>query len=164
MKRVGIISDTHTTFDDKLINFLKDCDIIFHAGDIGNISTFDTIAKFKTLKAVYGNIDDSTVKLATKESLYFELEGVKVLMTHIGGYPGRYYDTFKNEIAYRKPDLVITGHSHILKVIYDKKLKHLHINPGAAGCSGFHRVRTAIRLNINNGKMSDLEVWEQERA
>ncbi|MFI3262449.1 MAG: metallophosphoesterase family protein [Rikenellaceae bacterium] len=163
MKKIGIISDTHTTFDSKMRDFLKDCDEVWHAGDIGNIQTFDKLASFKPLRAVYGNIDGHTVRLTTKEILKFECEGVRVLMTHIGGYPTHYYTDFKNVIMINKPDLVITGHSHILKVMYDKKLNHLHINPGAAGNSGFHKVRTAIRLKLDKGNISDLEVCEWDR-
>lgn len=163
MRKIGIISDTHTAFDSKLREFLKECDEIWHAGDIGNIATYDTIAQFKPLKAVYGNVDDATVRIATKEVLFFECEEVKVMMTHIGGYPERYYTAFKSLIKHNKPDLVITGHSHILKVIYDKSLNHLHINPGAAGAQGFHKVRTAIRLKIEGKNISDLEVCEWDR-
>lgn len=163
MKTIGIISDTHTTFDNKLMEFLKDVDELWHAGDIGNIQTFDYIAAFKPLKAVYGNIDDTRVRICTSEYANFECEGMKILMTHIGGYPQHYYPALKQHIRRVKPDVVITGHSHILRVMYDKEFDHMHINPGAAGAHGFHKVRTAIRAVIEDGKITSMEVGEWDR-
>lgn len=163
MKRVGIISDTHSTFDDKLRLFLKDCDLILHAGDIGNIETVDAISAYKELVAVYGNIDDSRVRSQYKEFVTITIEGVSILMTHIGGYPRNYPNKVEKMIQELSPNLFISGHSHILKVMNDMDYNLLHINPGAAGKHGFHRVRTAIRLQIENGTMKELEVGEWAR-
>lgn len=164
MIKVGIISDTHSSFDDTLKRFLEPVDVIWHAGDIGDIQTADLIRSFKPLVAVYGNIDDFAVRSVFRDEVVaFEAEGAKVMMTHIGGYPGRYRGGFRSKIVSYRPDIVVTGHSHILKVIWDDALNHLHINPGAAGNSGFHRVRTAIRLKIEDGRPFDLEVGEWRR-
>lgn len=163
MKRVGILSDTHGHWDQKLAEFFSHCDELWHAGDIGNIETADTIAQFKPLKAVYGNIDDFKVRSVYPKVLTFQCEGVDVLITHIGGYPNRYVKEVLAQIKVLKPNLFICGHSHILKVIYDKKYDLLHINPGAAGKSGFHQVRTAIRLTIDGQNMKDLEIYEMQR-
>lgn len=163
MRKVGIISDTHCCFDEKLQTFLADVDEIWHAGDFGSIETADQIGAFKPLRGVYGNIDGGKTRLVFKEFKLFECEGVKVLMTHIGGHPSRYDRNAQEYIRKLKPGLFICGHSHILKVQYDKKNSLLYINPGAAGCSGFHKVRTAIRMVIDDGNMKDLEVGEWTR-
>jgi putative phosphoesterase len=163
MKRIGILSDTHGHWDEKLEGFFTECDELWHAGDIGNIQTADTIALFKPLRAVYGNIDDFKVRSAYPKVLQFKCEDIDVLMTHIGGYPNRYEKEALALIKAQKPKLFICGHSHILKVIYDKKYDLLHINPGAAGKSGFHQVRTAIRLTIDGQNMKDLEIYEMQR-
>lgn len=163
MKKVGIISDTHSTFDDKIRHFLKDCDIVLHAGDIGNIETVDAIAAYKELVAVHGNIDDYRVRSICPEYVNVTIEGVVILMTHIGGYPRNYPNRVEKVIRETKPKLFISGHSHILKVMNDKDYNLLHINPGAAGIYGFHRVRTAVRLVLDKGDMRDLEVGEWER-
>ncbi|MDY0199964.1 MAG: metallophosphoesterase family protein [Tenuifilaceae bacterium] len=163
MKRIGILSDTHSHWDEKLANFFADCKELWHAGDIGNMETADTISGFKPLRAVYGNIDDSLVRTTYPEILQFSCEDVNVLMTHIGGYPKRYEKKIIPILRSQKPNLFICGHSHILKVIYDKDFELLHINPGAAGISGFHVVRTAIRLTIDGDKMKDLEILEIPR-
>lgn len=164
MIKVGIISDTHSTFDDKLMRFLEPVDVVWHAGDIGDMATAERIRAFKPLVAVYGNIDDYVVRSAYRnDCVMFDVEGAKVLMTHIGGYPGNYVSSFRSKIAAGRPTIVVTGHSHILKVMWDQRFGHLHINPGAAGASGFHRVRTAVRLNIDNGEPHDLEVGEWNR-
>ncbi|MDE7133993.1 MAG: metallophosphatase family protein [Rikenellaceae bacterium] len=164
MIKIGIISDTHSVFDDKLKHFLDPVDTIWHAGDIGDIETADLINAFKPLVAVYGNIDDFTVRSTYRNAVTaFESEGARVIMTHIGGYPGRYEASFKDKIAAYRPTIVVTGHSHILKVMWDKQMEHLHINPGAAGINGFHRVRTAVRLTIDNGIPRDLEVGQWDR-
>lgn len=163
MKKIGIISDTHGTFDDKVRNFLKDCDIIIHAGDIGNIDIADNIASYKELVAVYGNIDDYIVRSVYPEFASLEIENVSILVTHIGGYPQHYASGVEKIIAEKRPKLFISGHSHILKVINDLNYNLLHINPGAAGFNGFHYVRTAVRLIIDNGKMKDLEIGEWTR-
>lgn len=160
MKKIGLISDTHGVFDDKLREFLTDVDEIWHAGDIGSIELADRIAAFRPLRAVYGNIDGGTTRVAYKPMVGFECEGVRVLMTHIGGYPGRYESEAYSQILRCRPKLFISGHSHILKVIYDKKNDLLHINPGAAGLSGFHKVRTAVRFIVERGDIKELEVGE----
>jgi len=163
MKKIGLLSDTHGNFDDRLKEFFKDCDEIWHAGDFGNIATADKIADFKTLKGVYGNIDGSEVRISYPQKLRFFCEDVEVLMTHIGGYPGRYDRSIYHEIISNPPRLFISGHSHILKIMPDKKLGLLHINPGAAGISGLHVVRTAVRFTIDGKNIKDVEVWELER-
>ncbi|MBR7182652.1 MAG: metallophosphoesterase family protein [Alistipes sp.] len=165
MKRIGVISDTHGTFDDALKLFLKDVDEIWHAGDIGNIETANAIASFKPLRAVYGNIDNSSVRYNYEEFAYFTCEDVSVLMTHIGGYPRHYAPKAVAKIQSCRPKIFIAGHSHILKVIYDKVYDLLHINPGAAGCYGFHSVRTAIRFTIDGDKISDMEIghWDRDK-
>lgn len=163
MKIIGIISDTHGIFDDKVRNFLKDCDIVIHAGDIGNIEIADNIASYKELIAVYGNIDDHIVRSVYPEFASLEIEGVSILVTHIGGYPQHYARGVEKIIIEKRAKLFISGHSHILKVINDLDHNLLHINPGAAGFSGFHHVRTAVRVTVENGKMKDLEIGEWAR-
>ena len=160
MKRIGLISDTHGTFDQTLKTFLKDVDEIWHAGDIGSPEVADQIAAFKPLRAVYGNIDGGIMRRTYREFLSFECEGVSVLMTHIGGYPGKYDPSIQGSILVHPPKLFISGHSHILKVKFDKTLGMLHINPGAAGIYGFHKVRTMVRFVVDNGVFKDLEVIE----
>ncbi len=164
MTRIGIISDTHGWFDDTLREFLAGVDVIWHAGDIGNLSTADAIASFRPLTAVYGNIDGAEVRLCYPRFQHFSCEGVSVLMTHIGGYPGHYDVEALSRIMEFKPRIFISGHSHILRVMPDRKHDLLHINPGAAGISGFHRVRTAIRMEIDGEKIQNLEVGEWPRG
>ncbi len=163
MKRIGLISDTHTYLHPKLFDSLKECDEIWHAGDIGNIETADKLASFKPLRAVYGNIDSYQVRAVHPRFQMFQCEDVKVLMTHIGGYPGRYEPAVRRLIEKEKPGLFISGHSHILKVMYDKKHQLLHINPGAAGKSGLHKVITFVRFTIDGKQIKDLEVVELSR-
>ncbi len=164
MKRIGVLSDTHGHWDEQLANFFAQCDEVWHAGDIGNIETADIIAQLKPLKAVHGNIDDFKVRSGYPKILQFKCEAVDILITHIGGYPNRYESDILAIIKMQKPKLFICGHSHILKVIYDKKYNLLHINPGAAGKSGFHHVRTAVRLTIDGEAMRDLEILEIPRG
>ena len=163
MKRIGLISDTHGTFDQTLKTFLKDVDEIWHAGDIGSPEVADQIAAFKPLRAVYGNIDGGIMRRTYREFLSFECEGVSVLMTHIGGYPRRYDPRAVAKIQSVRPKLFIAGHSHILKVAYDPVYDLLAVNPGAAGEFGFHKVRTAVRLVIDGTDMRDMEVGEWPR-
>ena len=163
MKRIGLISDTHTYIHPRLFESFKECDEIWHAGDIGNIETADKLAAFKPLRAVYGNIDSHQVRIVYPEFQIFMCEDVKVLMTHIGGYPGRYQPAARNLIEKEKPGLFISGHSHILKVMYDKKYQLLHINPGAAGKSGLHKVITFVRFTIDGKQIKDLEIVEFKR-
>lgn len=163
MIRIGILSDTHGFVEPRVFDFFASCDMLFHAGDIGSMKVADQLSTFKPLVAVYGNIDGTDIRAAYSEIQRIDCEGVDILMTHIGGYPGRYdrkiYPILKNY----PPKLFITGHSHILKVIYDKTLHFLHINPGAIGNSGIHRVKTAIRLAIDGTNMKNLEILEIPR-
>lgn len=163
MKKIGLLSDTHSFLEDKIMKFLKDCDEIWHAGDIGNIEVADQIAATKKLRAVYGNIDGQDVRIVHPKIQSFQCEDVQVLMTHIGGYPGKYEKDMKELIQRLKPKLFISGHSHILKVIYDDKNDLLHINPGAAGRSGLHKHQTAVRFVIDKAEIKDLEVFEKKR-
>lgn len=160
MTRIGLISDTHGYLDDAVFKHFENCDEIWHAGDFGNIELADKLAAFKPLKGVFGNIDGKDVRQVYPEHLRFMCEDVDVWMTHIGGYPGRYSAAVKPEIYNNPPKLFITGHSHILKVVFDKKINCLHLNPGAAGKQGWHKVRTLMRFNINGDKIQDLEVIE----
>lgn len=159
MKKIGLISDTHGFLDDAVFKHFDGCDEIWHAGDFGP-GVADQLAAFKPLKGVYGNIDDKTVRTAFPEHLRFHCENVDVWMTHIGGYPGRYAPEVKREIYTKPPMLFISGHSHILKVLFDKKINCLHINPGAAGNSGWHRVKTLIRFCVSEEKIHTLEAIE----
>ncbi|MFW5819675.1 MAG: metallophosphoesterase family protein [Bacteroidota bacterium] len=161
--KIGLFSDTHGYFDPRLRNFFQDCNEIWHAGDIGRIETADEISSFKPLVAVYGNIDDSKIRSVYPRQQRFCREGLDILMTHIGGYPGRYHSSVKEVINHSPPDLFISGHSHILKIIKDKKSGLLHINPGAAGKNGFHKLRTALRFSILEGKIHEMEIWEVPR-
>lgn len=163
MRRIGVISDTHGTFDEPLREFLKDVDEIWHAGDIGSLELADQIAAFKPLKAVYGNIDGGVTRRVLSEFNCFECEGKKVLITHIGGYPRHYSPQAVARIQQLKPDIFVAGHSHILKVIFDPIYNLLHINPGAAGCYGFHKIRTAIRFTIDDTDIRDMEIGEWQR-
>jgi putative phosphoesterase len=160
LKRIGILSDTHTYIDDSMLNFFSECDEIWHAGDIGNIEVANKIAAFKTLRAVYGNIDNHDLRRCFPLINRFFCENVDVLIKHIVGYPGKYDTSIKNSLTENPPKLLIAGHSHILKVQFDKKHNLLFINPGASGKSGFHQVRTMVRLTIDNSDMKNLEVIE----
>ena len=161
--RIGILSDTHGYLDAKVEHFFKDCDEIWHCGDIGGDVVVEQLKKRFLLRAVYGNIDGAELRRQFSEMLLFSCNGVKVLMTHIGGYPGHYEAKVKAVMEREHPQLMVCGHSHILKVMYDKSLQCLHINPGAAGRYGFHKVRTVVRLNIEQGNIKDLEVLELEK-
>lgn len=163
MRRIGVISDTHGTFDAPLREFLRDVDEIWHAGDVGSLELADEIASFKPLKAVYGNIDGGVTRRVLSEFNCFECEGKRVLITHIGGYPRHYSPQAVQRILQLRPDIFVVGHSHILKVIYDPIYDLLHINPGAAGCYGFHKVRTAIRFTIDGTDIRDMEIGEWPR-
>lgn len=163
MKRIGVISDTHGTFDQTLRDFLNDVDEVWHAGDFGSIELADEIASFKPLRGVYGNIDGGVMRRAYNEFSFFECEGKRVLITHIGGYPRHYSPQAVRMIQSAHPDIFIAGHSHILKVIYDPVYQLLHINPGAAGIYGFHKVRTAIRFVIDGNDIRDMEIGEWPR-
>jgi putative phosphoesterase len=160
MKRIGLLSDTHGYIDPALYKFFEGCDEIWHAGDIGNIDVADELATFCKLVAVHGNIDGQDVRVVYPQHQRFLCEGVDVWITHIGGYPGRYEKHVVPEIYNNPPKLFISGHSHILKVVNDSKTGLLHINPGAAGRNGFHKVRTAIRFTIDGREIKDLDVIE----
>ena len=161
--KIGVISDTHGLFDKTLMEFLAPCDQIWHAGDFGTVEVVDKIAAFKPLKGVYGNIDGGVMRCMFAEVNLFEVEGVKVLMTHIGGYPRHYAPKALQHIHTAQPKIFVAGHSHILKVIYDPIYDLLHINPGAAGNYGAHRVRTAIRFDIERGEIKNMEIGEWPR-
>jgi len=160
MIRIGILSDTHGRLLPKVLNFLSSVDEIWHAGDIGSLEILDELRKIKPLRAVYGNIDGTQVRRECSEELVFTAEDLKVFMTHMGGYPGRYQPKSKKTIEQEKPGLFVCGHSHILKVIFDQKYNMLHINPGAAGIYGIHKSITAVRLIIEGKEMRDLEVLD----
>lgn len=161
MKKIGLLSDTHGYWDDKFETYFAQCDEIWHAGDIGSLTLAQRFeAMHKPFRAVHGNIDDTTVRQAYPRLLRFTLENVDVLMVHIGGYPGHYDPSILPQLRSNPPKLFIDGHSHILKVIYDKKLECLHMNPGAAGIYGFHQVRTLLRFVLDDGNIRDLEVIE----
>lgn len=162
MTRIGLLSDTHNYIDPSVFEHFKEVDEIWHAGDIGTAAITDELAAFKPVRAVYGNIDGTDVRQHFPEHLKWKCEEVKVWMTHIGGYPKRYDKRVKAEIQRTPPDLFICGHSHILKVIYDKRLKLLHINPGAAGKYGLHTVSTIVRFTIEGKEIKDLQVIEMK--
>jgi hypothetical protein len=164
MKRIGLLSDTHGYIPKKAYEFFADCNEIWHAGDIGNIETAKELAGIKPLKAVYGNIDGQDIRSFYPLYQEFTCEGVKVLMIHIGGYPGRYTPEARALIDEIKPKLFITGHSHILKVINDPKKNLLHINPGAAGKYGIHQIATMIRFVIDGEDIRDLEIQELPKS
>lgn len=160
LKKILLLSDTHSYIDDRILEYAQKADEIWHAGDIGDISVTDRLAKIKPLRAVYGNIDDSKVRAEFPLHNRFTLEDVDVWMTHIGGYPGKYNPTIRKEITENPPKLFICGHSHILKVMPDKQLGLIHMNPGAVGKHGFQKVRTMLRFELNKGKIENLEVIE----
>ena len=159
MKKIGLLSDTHGFLDDAIYKYFDDCDEIWHAGDFG-ANVAGPLAKFKPLRGVYGNIDGKEIRSEFPEHLKFNCENVAVWMTHIGGYPNHYSHQVKEEIYTKPPKLFISGHSHILKVMYDDKIKCLHINPGAAGKSGWHKVKTLIRFCISEENIHTLEAIE----
>ena len=160
MLRIGLLSDTHHFLDEAIFKHFGSCDEIWHAGDFGASAIAEKLAAFKPLRGVYGNIDGQDIRRAYPEKLHWQSEGVKVFMTHIGGYPPRYNPTIKKELQATSPQLFICGHSHILKVMFDEHLHCLHMNPGAAGRQGWHTVRTVIRFTIDGSNMKDCEVIE----
>jgi len=160
MVKIGLISDTHSYLDDAVFKHFENCDEIWHAGDFGSIEVAGKLAAFKPFKGVYGNIDGGDIRKTYPENMRFKCENVDVWITHIGGYPDRYSPLVKPEIYTNPPQLFICGHSHILKVIYDKKISCLHINPGAAGKQGWQKVRTLIRFSIDDDKIKDLQIIE----
>jgi uncharacterized protein len=163
MTKILLLSDTHSHIDETILKYVAQADQVWHAGDIGDLVVTDTIQKIKPLKAVYGNIDDAQARLEFPLHHRFVCEGVNVWITHIGGYPGKYNPSIREEMTLNPPHLFICGHSHILKVMFDKKNNCLHINPGACGKSGFHQVRTMLRFVIDGEKIKDLEIIEIEK-
>lgn len=164
MKRIGLLSDTHGYIHPKVSDFFMHCDEIWHAGDIGNIETADKLAVIKPFKAVFGNIDGGDLRLDYNEIELFHCEDVKVLMMHIGGYPGRYSTVARKLIAEHQPQMFISGHSHILKVMPDTRNNLLHINPGSAGKQGLHQMITMVRFVIDGDRIKDLEVFETKKS
>ena len=160
LKNILLLSDTHGYIDEKIISYANYVDEGWHAGDIGDTRVIDSIKLLKPIKAVYGNIDSNEIRMMTEKNLIFESEGVRVVMTHIAGYPGRYNRNAIELIQKYNPNLFICGHSHILKVIQDKKYNHLHFNPGAAGIYGFHKKRTMLKFSLQKGTIKNLFVIE----
>nr|WP_294992665.1 metallophosphoesterase family protein [uncultured Sediminibacterium sp.] len=160
MKRIGIISDTHGFLDEAVFHHFSDCDEIWHAGDFGNDALAEQLRQFKPLRGVYGNIDGQDIRSLYPELLIWNCEEIKVMMLHIGGYPPKYNTHSKPLIISEKPQLFISGHSHILKIMFDDKLQCLHINPGAAGKQGWHKVRTLVKLTIDGKDMKNCQVIE----
>ena len=163
MKKILLLSDTHSYIDATILKYVNQADEVWHAGDIGDLVVTDTLKKMKPLRAVFGNIDGTEARLEFPLHNRFMCEEVAVWITHIGGYPGKYNPEIKQEMAANPPKLFICGHSHILKVIYDKKHNLLHMNPGAAGKSGFHQVRTMLRFVVDGDKIKELEIIEIEK-
>ncbi len=160
MKRIGLLSDTHNYLDEAVFHHFKDCDEIWHAGDFGSAALAEKLSRFKPLRGVYGNIDGQDIRALHPGKNHFTIEEMNVFIQHIGGYPGRYAPGVKEEIMSRNVKLFISGHSHILKIIYDDKLNCLHINPGAAGKQGWQKVRTLVRVSITGSNIHDCEVIE----
>ncbi|MBS1616329.1 MAG: metallophosphoesterase family protein [Bacteroidetes bacterium] len=160
MTRIGLLSDTHGYIDPNIFRHFENVDEIWHAGDFGNIELAEELAAFKPLRGVWGNVDDTKLRMSFPECNVFTIEGLKVLMIHIGGYPGRYSVKARAALLQHRPGLFISGHSHILKIMPDSKIHCLHMNPGAAGKHGWHLIRTIIRFCIDAGKIQDCEVIE----
>lgn len=160
MKKILLLSDTHGFIDDQILKFVKQADEVWHAGDIGDIRVTDTIKNLRPLRGVYGNIDGGELRTEFPIHNRFTIEELDVWITHIGGYPGKYDIRVREELKKTPPDVFISGHSHILKVMFDKKLNILHLNPGAAGKYGFHQIRTMLRFEVNGDKIKNLEVIE----
>jgi putative phosphoesterase len=160
LKRILLLSDTHGYLDEKILKYLNHVDEVWHAGDIGTLNVANNLSELKPLRAVYGNIDGPEIREKFKEDLNFFCEGLKICITHIGGYPGKYNSKAKKIIEKHNPKIFICGHSHILKVIFDKKTGLLHMNPGACGVYGFHRIRTMLKFNIDNDKIENLQIIE----
>jgi putative phosphoesterase len=158
--KIGLISDTHGFLDEQIFHHFENCDEIWHAGDFGDVELVNRLMQFKPLRGVYGNIDGQNIRSQFKENETFQCELVKVFMTHIGGYPPRYNSRVLSLLRQEKPQLFISGHSHILKIMYDEKIQCLHMNPGAAGRQGWHKVRTLIRFQIDGNNMHKAEVIE----
>src|SRR5574344_1631108 len=163
MKTIGLISDTHAFYSHELEQFFSDCDEVWHAGDIGSYDVYTKLLNFKPLKAVYGNIDEYLIRKENPEYLCFKCEDVVVVMTHIGGHPGKYSTLSQKLIQAYHPTIHISGHSHILKVIYDSKNQLLHLNPGAFGTYGIHTRRTMLKFCVEGSRIYDLKIWDREK-
>ena len=163
MKKILLLSDTHGHIDDHMMKYLKESDEVWHAGDIGSTQVTDTISNLKPLRAVFGNIDNHELRLSFPEELLFECEDINIYMTHIGGRPGRYAKGISEKIKSIKPKIFICGHSHILKIQYDKVNQLLFINPGAIGKHGFHKVRTMVSFEIDKSDIKNMEIIEVKR-
>ena len=155
-----LLSDTHSYVDDRILEYAQQADEIWHCGDFGSLAVVEALSAIKPLRGVYGNIDDTHIRADFSEVLRFQCEGIEVLMIHIGGYPNKYSPLAKTEITKKAPKLFISGHSHILKAMYDNKFQLLHLNPGACGNIGWHKVRTMMRFTIDNEEIKNLEVIE----
>ena len=164
MKKIILLSDTHNSLDKRFTKHFQNADEIWHAGDIGDIKIIDQLRLYAKVRAVWGNIDNHIIRSEFKENLYFKCEGMKVMMSHIGGYPGRYSKKIFPIIEQANPDIFISGHSHILKVIYDKKNNLLHMNPGAIGDYGMHKVKTILSFIIEDKKVKNLNIIEFPRT
>lgn len=163
MKRILLLSDTHGYFGPEVARHARDADEIWHAGDIGSWAVVQSLEAIKPLRAVYGNIDDRNIRTALPLHNRFVLEGADIWITHIGGYPGHYPAKIRALLSANPPDIFVTGHSHILKVQFDKKLNLLHLNPGAIGKQGFHQVRTMLKFEIENGRATNMHIIELQR-
>ena len=164
MKRIGLMSDTHGEVDPRIYKYFKDVDEIWHAGDVGDVHVIEKLEQFKPVRGVYGNIDDHEIRLMWPKEQFFEIEGMKVLMTHIAGKPYKYKQEAYRLIEYHKPNIFVCGHSHILIVQYDKNIESLWLNPGACGFKGFHQVKTLLRFTIDKGRAKDMEAIEMGPA
>jgi len=161
MPKIGLLSDTHGFLDDKVFTYLKDCDELWHAGDFGSLELSQKLSDFKPLRGVYGNIDDKDIQLIHPKNLEFEVEGFRIWMTHIGGYPGHYAPDVRKKLAENPPDIFVCGHSHILRVMTDKKYNNMvTLNPGAAGNQGFHQIKTIMRFDLNEKRIENMQAIE----
>lgn len=160
MTKILLLSDTHSYIDDRILEYAKNADEIWHCGDFGSMEVIEKLQKIKPLKGVYGNIDSQEIHTHFPEIARFQCEEVEVMMIHIGGYPNKYTPLTKKELSIKIPQLFISGHSHILKVMFDKKHHLLHLNPGACGKVGWHKIRTMMRFSIEGKKIKDLEIIE----
>jgi len=163
MLKIGILSDTHGYVPPQLYDFFKNCDELWHAGDWGDVETYEKLRLFKPLRTVWGNIDNKDIRLEMPEHLLFRAEDLNVLIIHIGGYPGKYSHRCLDLIKSNRPDIMVCGHSHILKVMRDKTYGLMHFNPGACGMKGFHAKCTALRFEVEGKNLKNLEVWEMPR-
>ena len=163
MKSIALLSDTHSVLDERFIRHLKNSDEIWHAGDIGSLEIYDKLKKLSNVRAVYGNIDNHKIRITLASELFFKCEGINVYMTHIGGKPGKYSKGIKEKIEKTEPNVFVCGHSHILKIMNDKKNNLLYINPGAAGNHGIHQVKTIIKFKIDKKNIKDLKIIELRR-